>query len=265
MNLSASCGNALLMLVSSTPEMALPSQLIFGTMRMSLDMHPRAYWETFFEELYVREIQVVHSSSEYESFELLCSTLQELNRNSSSCKFRHVIKLAEPSFGENGFKVDRLQDRLESYRDDLGADQIDDVQWMWRQDLHTEGKRLQDLESSLSRISEVVAELKERGTIKRFLCFPYTVKFGINIIDSEFIDGFTVYRNRLEREYDGLLDMCQSRAKRCLAIRPFAAGDLLNTSSDVPRDVLSVALDHPAVEAAIFSTSNLAHLDELMG
>lgn len=232
---------------------------------MSLDIHPRAFWETFFEELYAREIQVIHSSCEYESFELLCSTLKELKRNSSSCKFRHVIKLAEPSFGENGFSASRLQDRIERYRDDLGADQIDDVQWMWRQDLHTEGKRLQDLGNSLNRISEAVAELKERGTIKRFLCFPYTLEFGVCIIDNEFIDGFTVYRNRLERDYDGLLDMCHSRAKRCLAIRPFAAGDLLNTSSDIPRYVLSNALDHPAVEAAIFSTSNLAHLDALMG
>lgn len=85
------------------------------------------------------------------------------------------------------------------------------------------------------------------------------------MVDAEFIDGFTVYRNRLEREYDDLLDMCPSRSKSCLVIRPFAAGKLLDEESEFPRELLTAALDHPAVEAAIFSTSNLAHLDALIG
>lgn len=226
---------------------------------------PTAFWPTFFEELFVRDIRVLHSSAEYDSFELLCSTLTQLRSNSPACQFRHVVKLAEPSFDDSGFSATRLQERLDRYRDALGTDQIDGVQWMWRQDLKAEAKRIHDLRESFARISDAVAELKERGTIKRFMCFPYTVEFGTSVVDAEFIDGFTVYRNRLEREYDDLLDMCPSRSKSCLVIRPFAAGKLLDEESESPRELLTAALDHPAVEAAIFSTSNLAHLDALIG
>lgn len=253
------------MLGNSKIDMPAAEQIIFGTMRMHEIERKPEIWAEFFEQLYARGVRVLHSSDEYESFALLCASLEHLRKSSATCRFRHVVKLAEPSFDNDGFNRGRLAERLMRYSDALQSDLIDDVQWMWRQDLKNEPKRISDLTGSLSEISETVVALKQQGLMRRFFCFPYTTTCSDALLDAEFVDGFTIYRNQREHEFDYLLDSCADRSKTCLVIRPFAAGDLLEAGRPEPREQLAVALDHIAIEAAILSTSSLAHLDDLIG
>jgi hypothetical protein len=221
-------------------------------------------WATFFIEMHGRGVRTLHSSNEYDSFPLLRETLRELEAGDRSCRFKHVVKLAEPSFDDTGFDAGRLSDRVDGYRDELRSEVIHDIQWMWLQDLKSEGKRQDDLDGALSSIGNAVGSLKRSGGIERFFCFPYTPRFANRLINSEFLDGFAIYRNAREHEYDYLLDPCQARAKTCLAIRPFAAGGALGEGGPGPQAQLAAVLDHPAVEGAILSTSSLAHLDDLL-
>lgn len=244
--------------------MPTAEQIIFGTMRMHEIERTPEYWAGFFEQLYDRGVRVLHSSDEYESFGLLCATLDHLHRSSPSSQFRHVVKLAEPSFDSEGFDRNRLEARLAHYRNSLQCDSIEDVQWMWRQDLKDEPKRIADLTRSLPEISETVEALKQQGQLRRLFCFPYTVTCADLLLDVECIDGYTIYRNQREAEYDYLLDSCESRSKTCLVIRPFAAGQSLGAGLTAPVEQLAAALDHPAIEAAILSTSSLLHLDNLI-
>lgn len=244
--------------------MPAAEQIIFGTMRMHEIARTPEIWADFFEELYARGVRVLHSSDEYESFDLLCETLDHLHKGPSACRFRHVVKLAEPSFDDDGFDRGRMEERLKRYGDVLRTDMVDDVQWMWRQDLKNEPKRIADLTGSIAQISEAVRALKHEGLMRRFLCFPYTKTCADVLLDAEFVDGYTIYRNEREHEYDYLLDSCAVRSKACLVIRPFAAGELLEPGRATPREHLAAALDHTAIEAAVLSTSNLSHLDELI-
>ena len=97
--------------------MACSKRMVLGTMRMHETGNTPSALAKFLVAIHERGVRSLHSSFEYDSFPLLCETLKELNRNSSSCKFRHVVKLAEPTFNESGFNATRLQDRLERYRD----------------------------------------------------------------------------------------------------------------------------------------------------
>lgn len=243
--------------------MAKPSQITFGTMRMHEVDRSARQWADFLAEVHMRGVQTVHSSDEYDSYPLFCEALAIFRESNPGLQFRHVVKLAEPSFDDSGFDSTRLAARLEAYRHSLSADVINDVQWMWRKDLKDEGRRLKDGRSALAQIGDAASRLKADGKMDRFLCFPYTHGFADLMLETEFLDGFVIYRNANEREFDHLLDPCGANGKTCLIIRPFSAGATLNSDSD-PADQLAAALDHPAIESAILSTSSLAHLDQLL-
>jgi hypothetical protein len=239
------------------------STVIFGTMRMLEVDRSVEDWADFLVQLRAVGIDTLHSSCEYESFPLLEKALRRVKVIAPQTSFRHIVKLADPSFDDFSINGQRVRAALEGYSESLGCDRIDDVQWMWRRDLKDEPKRLEAFSAAQDEIDELFSSLKESDKIGRFFCFPYSAEFAEIAIKSSVLDGLVFYRNRSERGFDAFLDICASQNKICIVIRPFLGGTLLK-SSETPGLLFQSAIGHAAIEAGIVSSSSLAHLTELM-
>lgn len=244
--------------------MARPEQIVLGTMRFSPSESPQ-YYAHFLAEAYARGIRTLHCSSEYDSFEILTAALARLRQERPEMEFQHIVKLAEPHFDEHGFDNRRLQEKIDKYRRALGVETIGIVQWMWRASLDADPSRIRDFKAVSEDIAAAVHNLKARRMVDRMMCFGYSVEFAEQAIHLAALDGILFYRNELEKEYDVLLDLLEGRSQSCIVVRPFSAGKTLEYDRPTPREQLDRSLDHPSVEAAILSTSNLEHLDSLIG
>lgn len=238
-------------------------RIIFGTMRLLEAERTAEETADYLVELHELGIRSLHSSDEYASFPLLTSALAILARREPRRTFRHMVKLAEPSFDDDDrFSADRFSGRIDGYRRSLGVEHIDDVQWMWRRKVDDEPGRVSDFRRDAASIGDAVAAEKERGSIGRLFCFPYAPVFASDALDWQWVDGLAVYRNAEELEYDDVVDQAAAVGKAAIVIRPFFAGKLLKSRD--PAALLAMALDKPAIEAAILSTNSLAHMKALL-
>jgi hypothetical protein len=240
-----------------------PSRIILGTMRWTDADRTAADWAGFLEAVYGLGISTLHSSSEYDTFPLLCVALAELRSTRPEIGFRHVVKLADPHFGEDGFDAGRLEARVDVYRSALGVDRIDDIQWMWRQRLDDDAQRIADMTAQADAIAAARDHLVRTGKIGRLLCFPYSPAFGQSVVATGAVDGLVVYRNASERADDVAITAAAGRHLPTLIIRPFHAGALLADGAD-PRAMLADALDLTGIEAAILSSNSIDHIGQLV-
>jgi hypothetical protein len=237
--------------------------LTLGTMRLLEVDKTRDEWLAFLASVHDIGIRTLHSSIEYESFALLTSLLSDSAFRQDHRPFRHIVKLAEPSFDDDGFSAVRLEQKVRAYCEALSSPVISDIQWMWRRDLKDDAARIAAFVAAIKAISSTVFQLKHDGLIERFFCFPYSVAFARVALEQDTIDGLVVYRNMLERDYDELIDLSAKLGKQCHIIRPFNAGGVLIDSNLSPSEHLKFAFDMPAIESAIVSSNNLNHLTEI--
>lgn len=244
----------------STPA----SRITLGTMRFSSDRHAVEQWAQFLIGAHALGIRSLHVSDEYESWPLFLEALTAAREISGGIDFRFIAKLGEPHFDQPSFDAKRLERHVERYCLQLRIDRLDEIQWMWRADLDKDGNRCADFVAQADAMRISIEKLKRNGKIDRFLCFPYSANFASRALGFDFIDGLTVYRNAQEKDYETHLDQCQLKSKIAHIIRPFFAGATLTADGPTPRQQLFQALDHPAVETAILSTGNMAHLHDLL-
>lgn len=242
-----------------------PSQITLGTMRLSSDRHTLEQWAQFLIDTYDLGIRTLHVSDEYDSWTFFLQSLALARKISNKVCFRFIAKLGEPHFDQPSFDANRFEQRIDRYCVQLGINHLDDVQWMWRAHLDKDSDRCADFVSQAYSIRNSIEKLKRSGKIGRFLCFPYSTNFASLVLDFDFIDGLTVYRNTQEKDFETHLDQCQIKSKIAHVIRPFFAGATLNLGALSPRQQLIQALDKPAIETAILSTGNIAHLRDLLG
>lgn len=244
------------------------SPLAFGSMRMNERALPEAAWEALLRASIERGVTTLHSSSEYEShprFRGLVARLRGL-------PIQHVVKIADPHFGEAGFDARRFEERLDTYLAQLGADRIDVVQWMWRGDIRNEPARLAGFAREREAIRAAFDALRARGKLGAVVTFPYTAAFADRALDPARVvgaagggplgDGLAVYLNPLERE---LLPQVRAAARAGLgsvAIRPLAAGRALAGARAAA--CVHEVLAEPGVATAVVTYSSPAHLDELV-
>jgi hypothetical protein len=240
------------------------SKITIGTMRLHERNRNVREWVWFFEAAYEMGVRKMHSSSEYESYPILVEILKTLKQTKPAIQFRHIVKLANPSFDELGFSSARLTQLISQYQHSLKSDCVSDIQWMWRQDLANEKSRLNSFQSSFSVIEDTVVKAKEQFLIERFLCFPYSTDFAALALNCNSIDGLVVYRNHQETEYDAFIDESQTLGKPVIVIRPFNGGRVLDDSQFSPKECLAFALDKPAIESAIISSGNIDHVRQLI-
>lgn len=217
----------------------------------------------YFLELHELGIRTLHSSREYESFPLLTEVLSILARREPGRSFRHLTKLAEPTFDDDDdFSPERFSRRIDDYRRMLQVEMVNQVQWMWRRRLDEDSARLSDFRRNSEAISKAVKAEQARGSIGGVLCFPYSPAFALAALEQDWVDGLAVYRNAEEHEYDGAIEQADALGKAAIVIRPFFGGKLVAATD--PADLLAAALDRPSIEAAILSTNSIAHMRALL-
>lgn len=248
------------------PEHArvMPGRLIYGTMRMGEVTRNIHEWGDFLAAVHALGITKLHSSSEYETFPMLCEILHHLGTRTNPVIFEHIVKLAEPSFDDTYFDGVRLAQKIDAYRTALCTECVQDIQWMWRQNLNDDAGRIAKFKQSAMTMADAAKALKSAGKIKRLLCFAYSAEFALAAIDMNMIDGLTVYRNAHEKEYDPVIENCAAQAKTVLVIRPLNSGKVLVSGLESPAEQVRYALDMPAIEAGIISSNHLDHIRELL-
>lgn len=240
------------------------SRLIFGSMRMLERDLSEEDWVDFFAHLHEHGVDTFHSSHEYESFKFFCRVLQKA-RAKHGLEVRHVVKMADPHFGEEGFDADRLRARVDACCAALNVERIDCIQWMWRSDLEQDRVRREKFSvAAAADIPRAMETLKSTGRVTAVGCFPYTAEFAQAVLDEAWLDHLVLYRNPLEHDYDRLLDKAIAANKGVLALRPFAAGRAFENGCHTPRSALEYCFSHPAVRAVIATISSPPHLAQLL-
>lgn len=235
------------------------SPIVFGSMRMNESKGNEAYWAELLHKAYYAGIDTIHSSTEYDSFTLLQSTLQRLSEMDNTIHFKHIVKLAEPHFSNGEYSSDRLNEKVNSYLEELQVDKLEAIQWMWRSNL-SDPERIINFTKQSEQIKEDVDLLKRDGLIETALCFPYSVEFMQNALELKVFDNFCVYRNPIEREYDEILSNCKKGT--VVSIRPFFA-DKRFVMEQGPIKLLEYNFSEPAIRSTILSLSSLFQLNEI--
>jgi len=240
---------------------------VFGTMRLG-ELSERAATDLLVH-LLERGVRRFHSSTEYESFERFTSALREACATSGcpSESLRHVVKVAEPHFGESDFVPSRLAERVSAYADALEVERVEVVQWMIRHDLKDEPARLSILERRAEAIAEAVSTLKDRGAIERFGCFPYTRGMREAVLRQPWCDVLVDYLNPLETECRASFEALRE-GQSVIGIRPLmpvlAAERDASTATPSVASLLEYALSDRRVEAVVVGTGRVAHADEIL-
>jgi hypothetical protein len=233
-------------------------------MRMTNQTKDIDSWVKLFITLHENGVDTLHSSIEYESFDLFKEVLKKTSQKSKSIQFKHVVKLADPSFNELHQGYIRIQTRIEEYLKHLRCDQIDMVQWMWRANLNEDKLRVENFRNSLSQLEDVVLTIKQSGLANKFMCFPYSLDFGMTTFESKALDGYFIYRNPNELEMQPLLDEAYKKDKQTYSIRPFAAGALIKDSESNINSLVKFSQNHPGVKGVVTSISSEKHLLDLL-
>lgn len=243
------------------------SPIAFGSMRIHERALDDAAWEALLREAIARGVTTLHSSSEYESYPRFRGLVARLR----GLPVQHVVKLADPHFGEAGFDAARLEARVDAYLAELGAERIDVVQWMWRGDLKDEPGRLAGFDRARGAIRAAFEDLRKKGKLGAVAPFPYTAAFADRVIGGgggggsgdggPLCEGLAVYLGPAEREMLPQIRAAARAGMGIVAIRPLAAGKALagHTAADCVREVLA----EPGVATAVVTFSSRAHLDDL--
>ena len=232
--------------------------IVLGTMRLpeAPDGAPLAAFLTDLADL---GIDTHHSSSEYDTYDRYRSALALAKAD--GVRFRHVVKIAEPSWGDTSFDTARFRRRIQAECDSLGVDHVDAVQWLIRtSDPGDVAGTVAVFRNDGDAVAECFASLIDEGLVGRFFGFPYTSETAAELsamVDGAApFDGFTLYLNPVETQWCALADRSTT-----LAIRPFAGGEI---APDERRQALRYALDHKGVEGVIVSLSSRAHAHEVL-
>lgn len=233
------------------------SPIAFGSMRLDERALDDDAWLALLRGAHDRGVTTLHSSTEYATFDRFCALVRRLDR-----PVQHIVKLADPHFGEDAFDAARFASRVAAYRERLGGARLDVVQWMWRGDLKDDPARCAGVRAQAAEIGAACAALRAAGAIGAVAPFPYTADFADAALDTGAFDGLTVYANPLEPESAPHVARAHELGLGAIALRPFAAGKALAGQS--ARACVAGVLAMPGVACAVASFSSLAHLDELI-
>jgi aryl-alcohol dehydrogenase-like predicted oxidoreductase len=213
-------------------------------------------------------VDAMHSSHEYEFHDYFCEILKSLGKK----RVTHIVKLGEPHFDHAGFRPERMIKIIDDQLRALGTERIEIVQWLLRTQPMENQLRLSLFEQCRQEVAATAAKLIDQGKVGALGVFPYTPAFAAKALPTSWCRGLIDYLNPMERECVPFLDEMQARNQFCIAIRPLAAGKLLeNEKFAAACDKLGVApgerfalrypLLHPAVCSVVLSISSRAHAE----
>jgi len=126
-------------------------------------------------------------STGYDPFARFCALVRRLGGR--RLEMQHVVKLAEPHFGDVLFDEGRLRAKVDAYLADLAVPRIDVVQWMWRGDLKQEEARLAGFARQYDAIQAAFDALRTEGMIGAAVTFPYSLGFADAVLSVHFSHG----------------------------------------------------------------------------
>ncbi len=226
------------------------SEICYGTMRLpeTVDGRPAA---DYLCRLHDEGIDTHHSSHEYDAHPVYLDALATAKR--SGRRFKHIVKMSEPSFDADRFDGRRLSALLDSQLMALDIDQVASLQWLLRTpDAGNSEGRIATMTDQRDEIEAWIVEQKASGKVADVSVFPYSVGFGAAAVDLGLSRTLCTYLNLEELEYVPLLDQFEA----FIAIRPLAGGKLIDQATDAIRFTLL----HPKVTTTVLSVNSEAHL-----
>ncbi|MDF1678177.1 MAG: aldo/keto reductase [Legionellaceae bacterium] len=254
------------------------SPITFGTMRFYAHRFAGLREAVaFLEYLYDRGINTFHTSSEYETHAFFCETFLKFKQKRSDVKTKHVVKLACPHFEESDFSAARLVYLVDQQLKALNIEQIDVVQWLFRQKKNVDEVRIPKFEGCVEAVTSAFSSLVKAGKVRAFASFPYSLSFANSVSQHDVVSGFADYLNFAERQWVKPLQETRLGDFGFLAIRPLFAGKLLESNiyketilqrldtpfnlSGVEERALAYPLLHPSVASIILGFSSQQHAD----
>jgi aryl-alcohol dehydrogenase-like predicted oxidoreductase len=249
------------------------SVLVFGSMRLASERLTLTEAESLLGFLVDAGVDTFHSSHEYDTHPFFCEVLKRIGPLAPL----HVVKLGEPHFDERQFRRERFIALVEQELQALGTERIAIVQWLLRAKPNTDEIRLPLLHECIADVEDTFARLRDQGKVGALAVFPYTPAVAEFCLARPSCAGLVSYLNLAEREMLPYLTGMQMRGQAMLAIRPLAAGTLLDaachegrnfadlcTQNCIPAEsrlqfALRWPLAQPAVSGVVLSTSSLGH------
>lgn len=245
--------------------------ITLGTMRLA-DKN-LSFYECYelFNAAILNGVNGFHFSSEYDSFELVSSSLKKIVANKSSLDIKVIAKLASPHFNEECFDHVNLENKIDNILQKTGLERIELAQWMWRQAPLNDDSRISNLSSQANEIINYFDDIIAKGKVKRFGCFPYTGNFMEKVSSLKISDIHINYLNFWE---DSLLE--SEILSSSIALRPFFAGKIKEVNSKFIEELntiqsgngifhsLKYVLSHPNICSAVLGLNSIKQLDEVV-
>ncbi len=232
------------------------SRICLGTMRLTGDNGTAAN-ARFLSKLHDLGIDSHHSSWEYDSDQHYVASLTKAMQ--SGRRFRHVVKVAEPSWDDMAFNPSRFRTKVQDECDRLGVDHIDVVQWLIRtKDPQNEPVCLELLARDKGIIGETFTSMINEGMIGAVVGFPYLPRIGHELLANQsnttpLVDGLSLYLNDQEPAQSASEAIALTQRCPIVAIRPFAGGQI---PPEQRMASIGRVLDNPRVVCAVVSLTD---------
>jgi aryl-alcohol dehydrogenase-like predicted oxidoreductase len=178
--------------------------------------------------LYDHGITSYHTSFEYEAHAYFCEVFRQFKARCSVVNDTHIVKLASPHFEETDFSLSNLEQKVDEQLKMLQIEQIDIVQWLFRQKNNVDDVRIPRLRESALAIQEGFERLVKKGKVRAFASFPYTMTFAEVVQDYGLVSGFVDYLNLLELDWAKAFQEVGASHRGFVSIRPLFAGKVLD-------------------------------------
>ena len=255
------------------------SPITLGTMRFSNErVGPQSQAVSLLEYLYNNGIDTYHTSHEYETHPFFCDVYKKFQQQNPAIETTHIVKLASPHFEETDFSFDSLEQNVNAQLQALDIEQIDIVQWLFRQKNNVDEVRIPKLLDSMQLIDDSFNKLIQSGKVRSFACFPYSLAFAEIVNQHDLVDGFIDYLNITEHQWAAIIQNKAFEQSGFIAIRPLFAGKILQWQdekktllsqflkktmgqTELVQWALSYPLLHPKVASSVLSISDLPQAD----
>lgn len=233
------------------PELSV---IAYGAMRLPATVEGRPAADHLCR-LHDHGIDTHHSSHEYDAHPVYLDALAAARRTGR--RFRHIVKLSEPSFDHHRFDGDRLTVLLDERLRELDVEQVDSLQWLFRTpDPQDDEARLATLADQGDEIRAWIEARTAEGKVADVSIFPYSPAFAAAAVDAGLSRTLCTYLNLVEQEYLPLLD----RVDAFIAIRPLAGGRLAGGEGPSAIEAIAYTLAQPKVTTSVVSVNSTPHL-----
>lgn len=162
-------------------------------------------------------VNFLHSSYEYGTRWMMTDVLRDHPRRKD---IHHVIKLPVPDWDDGGFSEAKFRMRVEEALDELAADRIAVLQWMWRTRPNDDEHRLPMLANVIDDVNATFEKMRDEGKVGYLMTLPYTVPAARAALDTGRFSGMVSFLNPIEMEMVAFFPEMEKNDQGFLCIRP---------------------------------------------